>query len=245
MSLNVGIELELEDTNSGYATTGWRAEHDGTLRGDGGIEFLMAGKQRPNTAKVMMRALLSSLGTNYSISHRCSTHIHVDTTGLNGYATVSLLLGLLAHDRWFYQYGEGRDSNSFCCPTLYSPAPALTVINRAVRSNDWINGRMQELPRRRDVAQLFSSNTKYMSINTMPLDNLGTIELRHFSPIVDATQMDAILDKITAIYNRASGVGPNAQNGARDVWTGFDSSLTNEIEWVQGMYNLHNSMVGE
>lgn len=246
MSLNVGIELELEDTRPNYATRGWRAEHDGTLRGGGGIEFLMAGKQPLNTAKRMVRSLLANLDGNYTISHRCSTHVHVDTQGLNGYAKVSMLLGLMIHDRFFYQYGEGRERNSFCCPVLYTPSAALMTINQAVRANDWTpRGELRELSTRRQVPSLSRTNTKYMSINTMPMNNIGTIELRHFSPVVNPVDMDAILDKIAAIYERAATVGSSGRNAARDVWTGFDPDYTDEIRWAQGMYDLHNLMVGE
>jgi len=242
MAPNFGIEYELEDTSLSLCPDGWRAERDGTLRGDG-VEFILDGKATPTNAKSLVSRLLESIGDMYSISHRCSTHIHIDTQGLNGYARVALYLGLAAHDNWFFQYGRGREVNSFCCPTLYSPA-VLCGINQATRANDWRSGERRARPSFRDVINLCEMDTKYLSLNTMTLGTLGTIELRHFEPIMREADMTVILDKLTAIYNVARTVGAQARVAAGTVWTDFDPSLKEEIEWVQGMYTLHNSMVG-
>ena len=242
MAPNFGIEYELEDTSLSLCPDGWRAERDGTLRGDG-VEFILDGKATPTNAKSLVSRLLESIGDMYSISHRCSTHIHIDTQGLNGYARVALYLGLAAHDNWFFQYGRGREVNSFCCPTLYSPA-VLCGINQVTRTNDWRSGERRARPSFRDVINLCEMDTKYLSLNTMTLGTLGTIELRHFEPIMREADMTVILDKLTAIYNVARTVGAQARVAAGTVWTDFDPSLKEEIEWVQGMYTLHNSMVG-
>lgn len=245
-SLNVGIELELEDTSSSFTTPGWRAENDGTLRGSG-VEFLLANKQPIPTAKRLTRQLLKAVGDNYSVSHRCSTHIHVDIQGLHGYSKVAMLLGLIVHDDWFFQYGEGRKKNHFCCPVLRTPA-ALVGINRAIRTPDWDpkTGRQTDgLPVMRDVNFLNETNTKYLSINTMPMNTLGTIELRHFAPVTNPVDMDAILDKITSIYEVAKTVPKAGKKGCIAAWQGFDKNLTEEISWVTAMYDTHNQMVGE
>lgn len=243
--INFGMEYELEGTSSIYATEGWRAEHDGTLR-NSGVEFVFNGKADYSTSLSRVRDLLTRVGNNYVVSHRCSTHIHVDTQQLNGYARVAFLLGLVIHDRWFFQYSSGRESNNFCTPVYGSPN-ILSAINRTVRTRNYRSSGeiMQALPASRDIRILSDYDMKYMSINTMPVQDWGSIELRHFDPIMDYQQVETILSKITDLYTHASRVGNGAKTGAASIWDGYDPTLKEEIEWVQGMYSIHNQMTGQ
>lgn len=241
-SVRFGMEYELERTSSRYRPEGWRAESDGTLR-ESGYEFLFRNPSSLTRSKELVNRLLSSIGSNYSVSHRCSTRIHVDTQSLKGYQRVALLLGLLIHDEWFFQYGPGRENNSFCCPVLRSPA-AVCSINAAVRAYDWRDGEPVGPPAVRRVNRLSEQDTKYMSVNTMPLNSLGTIELRHFAPLMNVEDVDTVLTKISDLFDTASAICNTSKREAGEIWTGFDSDLASEITWVQGAYALHNNMVG-
>ncbi len=243
--ISFGIEYELESTDDGYCPNrGWHTERDGTLR-EGGVEFIFDGKADLNNSKRRVLELLDSLDGRFSVSHRCSTHIHVDTQRLNGYCRVSFLLGLIMHDNFFFQYGNGRHKNNFCTPVLYNPS-TLSAINRTVRTRNYhpSGERLQNLPTSRNIPCLSDYDMKYMSINTMPVQNLGSIELRHFSPLTRVEDVFLILDKISALYAHASKVGNAGKGTASSIWTGYDDSLKDEIEWVQDIYRIHNSMTG-
>ena len=243
--INFGIEYELEKTCESYCPSrGWRAEHDGTLR-DGGVEFVFRDKATLADSKERIVQLLANIGNNFTVSHRCSTHIHADTQRLNGYARVSFLLGLIIHDNFFFQYGNGRDKNNFCTPVLYNPS-ALSAINRTVRTRNYnSNGqRLSTLPASRSIRTIADYDMKYMSVNTMPVQDWGSIELRHFAPLTDINDVNAVLDKIAELYKHASQVGNVGKNDAASVWTDYDPALKDEIEWVQNIYNIHKSMTG-
>ena len=250
MGLNFGIEYELEDINTdarSYQVPGWYLEHDGTLR-EQGIEFVLREKMNIDGTKDAVRALLDTIGDDYSVSHRCSTHIHIDTQDLHPYARISLLLGLIAHDELFFQYGGERHSNSFCCPVYRSPN-TITAINRAYRAYSWTSEGPTIGTLARNTPALSDIDTKYMSINTMPLTNsdLGTIELRHFVPLMDKDKMYEVLDVIECLYNVACKVPKGGRAAASEVWTGHSEEFPNmakSIAWVQSMYKTHSDMLG-
>jgi len=251
--LNFGIEYELENIQAvssranALVKHGWRTERDGTLR-EGGYEFVMEGKQPIDKAKQSCEALLKELRNRFTISHRCSTHIHVDTQHLNVAARISLLLGLIIHDDWFFQFDPARQYNNFCTPVLYSPA-AIVAINQSYHAPMWgRSGNMITSKLSRETTRLSNDDTKYMSINTMPLNRFGTVELRHFSPMVNLEDMYTVLDKIEEIYNVAKGVRKGKYKGALKVWSDFGEQYPDRqqaINWVQHMFTTHSKLIGE
>lgn len=254
MTVNVGIEYELEGVQvdlGDLVLDGWIVEEDSTLR-NCGYEFVLDGPRPIPEAKRLVSSLLGELDDMYEVSHRCSTHIHIDTRELNYYARLSLLFGLIIHDDVFFKEGVNRRYNNFCCPVLYSPA-AVIAINHTMKAPVYVDGSMTTKRGTSIIPLLCDSDHKYLSVNTMPLGAYspmgakGSIELRHFDPLVVPGKMDMVLDTIEAIYTVASAVPANGKDSCIEVWrraTQYDPVLSNATQWVEGMYRLHNAMAG-
>jgi hypothetical protein len=244
MQVNFGIEYELEGLPSNIRPPlGWRMTKDNTLR-EGGKEFIFSEKATIATSKARVRRLLESISSQYTVSHRCSTHIHIDTTALKGYQRVALLYGLILHDAWFYQYGAGRNRNNFCSPVLFSPSNTLLAIDNCHRACDWKEGEPSAPMIGRVGMNTLGRALKYNSINLSCIDTLGTIELRHFNPLINLEEVYVVLNKINHLFNKASSVDPTCYATALTVWQDYDKTLTEEYQWLVRAVTTYNNMRG-
>lgn len=229
--VRIGMEYELEGLSDPQHIRGWKVEEDGTLR-DGGWEYLFDGPADIGMAKARVSRLLSTI-TEYDVSHRCSSHIHIDTSTLSANGKLALCLGLLMHDNWFYKYGEGRELNNYCCP-VWGTANAFTTIHDVYITNGWS-----------EDSERFQGDTKYMSINTMPLFRssrpLGTIELRHFHPLMDQDQAYAVLDRIEAIYNSAAAITAR-ENVIQVCSESTFEDIEDQKSWVHGIFITYKQL---
>jgi hypothetical protein len=198
---------------------------------------VLRGKQDLATSKELCRNLFARLKGDYSTSHRCSTHIHIDCQSLTPDQRLALVLLLIAHDPFFYKYGTGREANNFCCPVLYSPS-ALVTINQTKRAPLYVNNRQTPNPVASNIPSLFSGDNKYTGVNTMPLYTLGTVELRHFHPLTNMKDLDAVLDKVAILYEHAL-----AGLKAVDYYPKVDPTQEDACKWVRAMLNTHDMLV--
>ena len=216
-----GMEYELEDVYNSHDHQGWSKVRDGTLR-DGGIEFVLKGKQSKDNLIDLAKNLIYYLDEEYVVSHRCSSHIHVDCTNLDRFQSFGLAVGLVAHDDWFFQFNRDRKKNNFCVPVLWSPA--------IFRIFDW----------------MVSSNghdtfNKYLSINPTTYSTLGTLELRHFPPLVDISNLEAVLSRVERIYDIVSSEEKGEDSVIMNNLIEAFPDVEKQLHWAFNMLDCYAS----
>lgn len=234
--MKYGIEYELEDARNVVAGDEWNVTTDGTLRGDGGREFVFRQPEGRGTALRMVDSLITgALVAGATISHRCSTHIHVDCRHLNGLRKLAMYVGLVGHEHLFYSYGTNRERNAFCVPTAFSPNVMLGISKAARAPNFRGERRIGTSPTRQAWPSFGPADLKYTGVNVCPLKTLGSIELRHFDPIMDLDDMAQILEIIETIDAEVQGVSAISQKSMYKLWENYESpdDRTREtLDWM-------------
>jgi len=187
-----GVEIEIENCGDDHYEIAednedyrWRFTEDGTLR-NGGIELVSEGIQSQKSLAVIDEIINNNGWGEDNISTRCSSHIHVDTRNLNRRGIMMFALLLIGSDQDFFNIGgSGREKSLYCVPAS-SPITMLNVLS-AVAGHG--GGCAHDL--------------KYCSINPMPLRRTGSIELRHFHPIMKTKLFVSITDMILELYDTA------------------------------------------
>ena len=238
--INFGIEIELEQVYFD-PPRGWRRTEDGTLRHDG-YEYLFSDKRPLGTTRRRMREFIDHASDYpYHISHRCSMHIHTDIMRLSKYQRMLYFLMLVSDEEYFFGYNENRKHNPFCCPLLYSPSLLLHIDN-VFHSYDYNNkGTREVTEEQKKYSKQHSLPLKYSSLNTDAMNTLGSLELRHFSPIMNYEEVSFILDRIVSHYEYARYKEPTSwMHVARDLKS---KDIDKEaMKWVRKMYISYMGM---
>lgn len=187
-----GVEIEIENCGEGRYDLmednedfQWRFTEDGTLR-NGGIELVSEGVQSQKSLAVIDEIIANNGWGEDNTSTRCSSHIHVDTRGLNRRGVMMFALLLIGSDQDFFNIGgSGREKSLYCVPTS-GPITMLNVLSSVAGHGGGCN-----------------HDLKYCSINPMPLRRTGSIELRHFHPIMKTKLLIDITDMILGLYDVA------------------------------------------
>jgi len=147
------------------------------------------------------KILLDDLDGNYTVSDRAMTHIHCDVRELTTPQRYMFALGLVAMEDYFFSFTENRKESNFCVPLLYNPALAGVLDKVKPRRPRADDDRMWQLepPHAADIVD--RADLKYASVNTMPINKLGSIELRHFNPLVGDGQVEEILTRVDRLYD--------------------------------------------
>jgi len=190
----VGIELELEGNPCiDDLSDDWRAVEDGSLR-NGGIEIRC---RRPLSGADLEKALVSLTSTlestSYTLSERCSTHIHIDVSDLQGSQIKNFIaLSVMFEHVLFDLFGGERRSNNFCLATdeggnNYKDFVRLMSANRTIPC----------------ILSGEYTWTKYAGIGLYRIRDLGTIEFRMFSPMVGLKEYHNVLNFLFAMKDEA------------------------------------------
>lgn len=248
----IGLEYELEGLDFGNLhnnrlPAGWKMVHDGTLR-DNGQEFLSDGPINIGTAPKKLEALLKYLDGHYTVSHRCSMHMHIDFNEVKGWQHIAGLILLVAHERKFFEFSPERANNHFCTSLLRSPA-FYQALNVMATGYEWRKGAVAKRMATLQMGRGFRAvNTKYTSVNAQPMKNtrdnggLGTVELRHFAPIMDVKQLTKlcnIVDGImTAVRSMKYSRWDLTEKALNEYRKGLkDKQLSDDIAWCMAVVN--------
>ena len=188
----VGIELELEgvtippDLNSSM----WSVVSDGSLRNNG-TEIVCA---KPLSGMLLEKGLddleCSLMNLDYTLSERCSTHIHLDTTDMTVPQLVNfLVLSAIFENSLFTLFGAERRANTFCLS-----------IDRGSSNFEHLC-RLGAMP---VPEQLFDIRwSKYAGISLNRMRDLGTVEFRMFHPITKKADYLRVLKFLFALKTEA------------------------------------------
>lgn len=169
----VGIEIEMEARNAFPPVENtsyyWNKEHDGSLRGEYNIEYVL---KKPLKIKFAIKALdklsaeLEEYDTEVEDSVRAGTHIHInvrDLTFLELWVMVTcwyVLEELLTHT----MCGEGRKGNHFCLGVQDADAVLYKVTN-ILKGNHAFD-------------KLKGGDLRYSALNFSSLFKYGSLEFR-------------------------------------------------------------------
>jgi hypothetical protein len=196
-SLLYGVELEIENCHFDWATGGFTATEDGSLR-NRGVEFISKpmsysvlqyclemffGKNKPK--EVLEKDGSYSLNSNYS--DRTSIHVHTNCQDLTLSQLTSICIIYQVFEKVLSRFiGHDRDKNIFCVP-WHETQLSYRIVDNISKS--------QTLP--------IKQWQKYTALNLAPLLKQGTIEWRHMHGNSDLPFILTWLRLIGSIYRHA------------------------------------------
>lgn len=168
----IGIEIEMEGNHlvlPAVARGIWRAEGDGSLRGNEAIEYVLRKPAKRENLRQKLALLQKSLEdeeADLDATERCGVHVHIDCRDLTYTQVFNFgLLYLLFEEILLEFCGDGRQNNLFCLSGQYG------------------NGLLMELKHARKTAEplvLMDDHLRYASLNFSSLRKYGTLEFRGF-----------------------------------------------------------------
>lgn len=197
----VGVEIELEGFNRASVDRAivelaphWLVKRDGSLR-DGGLEFVFS---EPLFGKDIFHAMdkFKSFieSTRYTVSERCSVHVHLDVRDMSIRDLMNLITYYLIFEKALVQYHGGRrEENIFCLPYYLAPNQ-IHKLGRILKMD-----LTQKDPNSiHQVNENFAWMQKYSAFNLASMFRFGSVEFRHMGGTGD---VDEILEWITVIQH--------------------------------------------
>jgi len=130
---------------------------------------------------------------DYTISERCSTHIHVDVSDMSGQQVYNmLLLSSMFEHVLFRLFGNTRLSNTFCMPVDTGTTNFQNIAR--LGGNPTIESIMG------------TTWSKYAGISLNRIRDLGTIEYRMFCPMVTSEAYFRVLEFLFALKTESMGM---------------------------------------
>ena len=172
---DVGIELEfegdglpdyelIEHLQSPESLAGWTVVRDGSLR-NGGKEYVLTQPVKRSEIRHMVGGLfrtMSDHGTKIENTNRCSTHVHVNASGLKvNHITSALALWCTFGHAFIRWCGEERTHNHFC----------LSMQDEESLIEAWEDFVF-------DGVMPTKFGLKYTALNILPLWSQGSLEFR-------------------------------------------------------------------
>lgn len=228
----VGIELEIENTNSWdgwhhYASTGelgvlgnlgFYTNIDNSLRGTS-AEYVTRPMRIDHTLFALTEFFrVTGYGPN-NYSDRCSVHVHANCTDmtLEQVATLALLYSVV-EEPLFEFIGNYRDTNIYCVP-WYQCRNHTQVVFNCLKDPSKMRGWQ-----------------KYTALNLLPLTTQGTVEFRQMhgtADIVKLTQWINIIGAIMTDAKRRDLAGLKSEleqlNTTSQYHTFFEQTLGNQL----------------
>lgn len=196
----VGIEVEVEGVVASQQLENaikpiWIMKDDGSLRNNG-REFVSVPIQAVAAipAIELLKQAIENNQNKYVFSDRTSIHIHLNMRRMTIEQTISFVLVYMMCEKMLFHFvdncGITRSRNIFCTPLLdageFLP---LYQVFRAIEDKKF-----------NEVIPILVGNwSKYSSLNTIPLKELGTLEFRHMSGTLNSTILRTWLNLILSI----------------------------------------------
>lgn len=168
----VGIEIEME-ANSSFPPSEktkyhWSKEHDGSLRGEYNVEYVLrVPLKRENAFRALekLRLALKERGTDVIDSVRAGTHIHINVRDLTFRELWSMVTCwyVLEELLTYTMCGKGRIGNHFCLGAQDADAVMFKI-------NNVLKGYA--------LNQLAKDDIRYAALNFVALFKYGSLEFR-------------------------------------------------------------------
>lgn len=173
---NIGIEHELEGVMDVRTVSGWRLEHDGSLR-NSGIEYVFAGPQAGESAAESINNLAENFKkVKHTINERTSTHLHIDFNS-NSVREVGrfILIYCILEDVLFQLCDDSRKDNPYCV-SIRNSHVAMSCVSSMLQA-----GRIS--------GDILSESYRYSALNMASLRTFGTLEVRMRETVIDPEEL--------------------------------------------------------
>ena len=190
----IGIEIELEGDNLPHRVPlGWRAEYDGSLRGES-YEYVFSNPVPRNKVETLLTRLhdrLEESGSEVRDSGRAGIHVHVNIRDMTKAELYNFIcLYIIFEDVLVKWCGELREGNLFCL---------------RIKDAEYLLQFLAESLRRDNLHVLFDDNIRYSSMNCKAICQYGSLEFRAMRSTVDMGDIHQWVDLLLALKDKAKG----------------------------------------
>lgn len=184
-NVHLGVEIEMENVQTvrgmpliedqttfrAIERLGWRIAGDGSLVN--GVEFVFADAMLGVDAEEAIRKLETLI--RFAPSHRASTHVHVDWSGVDDASSLIALAVLLYcfEPAIFGIVMEGRKSNNYCRPL--DTVGTASLVPLFTRGPSYLAGQYLG-----GAVGKGDTTYRYFGANFISLSKYGTVEFRYF-----------------------------------------------------------------
>lgn len=164
---DLGIEIEVEGENLPQTRKYWRMEHDGSLRGEENMEYVLSKPLSLDGCRKALDYLDECYNNNNTVvddTVRAGVHVHVNVQRLSIIELFNFItLYIIFEDILVKFCGEHREGNLFCLRTSDADW-ILYALRRAIKTGQW--------------GQLVDDDLRYASFNVKALGTYGSLEFR-------------------------------------------------------------------
>lgn len=163
---DVGIEVEIEGEGLPERLVGWKAVHDGSLRGNA-LEYVTNGPVKIEGVDLVINTLTEGFKANggkiYD-SVRAGVHVHVNVQELTHTQLATFACMYYVFENVLVKFcGDTRDGNLFCLSTSYADYIQVLVKRGFSLAN---------------LGVLHTDKIRYSSMNWKPVVQYGSLEFR-------------------------------------------------------------------
>lgn len=224
---DVGLELEIEGRNlPAYNFEPWHVKGDGSLRN--GYEYVTNGPVLHRNVRDHLNTLWDAFKANNSridLSHRTSTHVHVNVTDLNINHYFNLICTyLILEDILVHFCGDTREGNNFCLRAKDAEY-LIDTLSKLAEQGEKVSFR-----------DTYEDHLKYSAMNIACTRRFGSIEFRAMRGTEDIDTLVAWVDILMGIKSFAKQF-----KHPFDIITEF--SMTEPIEFAKKVLGKHYDLV--
>ncbi len=186
----IGIEVELEGHGLPMrGTRGWRAEADGSLRGEA-VEFVLKTPVKRQFMAGALKEFSEAIdGAEIEDSGRAGIHIHINIQELTPRELAQFMCLYLVFENTLVEWcGQGRVGNLFCLRCDDAPG-LLEILRAAFHAERW------------DF--LDTDEIRYASMNAKAVATYGSLEFRAMRSTPDTTIITQWVKMLLAIKDKS------------------------------------------
>jgi len=186
----IGIEVELEGNNlpmDGF--DGWRAERDGSLRGQA-VELVMKNPAKRHLVKRHLKKFESMVANSIiEDTGRAGIHVHVNIQTMTEQQLVSFMTLYVIFENALVEWcGKGRVGNLFCLRASDAEV-GLRIIRAVAKRGDWFN--------------LNTDKIRYSSMNAKAIATYGSLEFRAMRSTTNIQDIQQWVDMLLVLKDYA------------------------------------------
>ena len=196
---DVGIEIEAETLSdevfpqrTDALREFWRAEADGSLRGNS-IEYVFKkpfSLKESKKALLVLREALDSRNIVIEDSIRAGVHVHVNCQDMTCEQVLRFIAIYYSLENILVKWcGKNRTNNLFCLRNMDAEGAIMRVAN-SLRGPEWASG-------------LVSNNIRYASLNASSLMKYGSLEFRALRTENDFTKTYKWAELLVHLKNKS------------------------------------------
>lgn len=189
---DVGIEIEVEGINLPQKVTGYRCEHDGSIKA-GGVEYVFRHPVSVPAARQKLGVLTKAFAEAESLvdtSMRAGVHCHVNVQNLTPIEVYNFITMYLVLEELLLKFcGPTRQGNLFCLRALDA---------------EYLLFQLRAAAEAQSFHPLSNDNLRYGSLNVKALSQYGSLEFRAMESSNNMKQIGDWADILTTLRDNSS-----------------------------------------